>query len=258
MHSGGLAPDEVPIIAQEGEIMIQRSVAQQPGMAEFLLGLNAGEFHEGGFIPGGRYHRGSGGPSGSITGGQSFTGTGRFQIFNPNSPDYAPDLPGVGPDETGNTFDDPFDNPLAGRFFSGFGTSPFSGISVFGPTQIPTLWVDYPGVGNVPMAVPVGGWQSDPTQPWSGARTQYLPKTKHLGGPIGRMHLGGSIGRFPRMHSGGSLSLGGSTLHSGGAGGHVTILNFTDLRTLTKQLASAQGRKIIVDTVRGNRIDLGL
>jgi hypothetical protein len=30
--------------------MIQRSVAQQPGMAEFLLGLNAGEFHSGGFI----------------------------------------------------------------------------------------------------------------------------------------------------------------------------------------------------------------
>jgi hypothetical protein len=36
MHSGGLAADEVPIIAQEGEIMIQRDVAQREGMADFL------------------------------------------------------------------------------------------------------------------------------------------------------------------------------------------------------------------------------
>jgi hypothetical protein len=185
-HSGGLQPDEVPIIAQEGEFMIQRSVAQQPGMIDFLAALNAGMmFHGGGFIPGGRYHRGGGGPSSHITGGQNFFGTGRFAIFNPNDPRYAPDLP---PDQTEP---DAFDNPLAGRFFTGFGTSPSFGISIFGPTQIPTFWVNYPGVGNVPMAVPVGGWQPDPTQPWSGARTQYLPKTKHFGGSIGRLHLGG-------------------------------------------------------------------
>jgi hypothetical protein len=259
-HSGGLQPDEVPIIAQEGEIMIQRSVAQQPGMAEFLLGLNAGEFHSGGFIPGGRYHRGGrGDPSGSITGGDFFTGTGRFQMFNPNSPEYAPDLPDIGPDETGQ-FDRVSDNPMADRFFAGlagFGTMPGVGNPISGPTAIPTFWTYDPGMGvSIPRAVPVGGWQNDPTQPWSGARTQYLPKTKHLGGAIGRMHLGGSIGRFPRMHGGGSL--GGATLRSGGAAGGVTINNFTDMKALTKHLASSQGRQIIVDTVRGRRIDLGL
>ena len=55
-HDGGLSHDEVPIIAQEGEIMIRRSVAQAPGMASFLLGLNSMAFHEGGKIP--RFHPG--------------------------------------------------------------------------------------------------------------------------------------------------------------------------------------------------------
>ncbi len=42
MHRGGLAADEVPIIAQEGEFMIQRSVAQSPDMMDILGALNAG------------------------------------------------------------------------------------------------------------------------------------------------------------------------------------------------------------------------
>jgi hypothetical protein len=63
-HGGGLAADEVPIIAQEGEIMIQRSVAQRPGMANFLLGLN--ESHRGGLIP--RLHGGGSLGSGSASG----------------------------------------------------------------------------------------------------------------------------------------------------------------------------------------------
>lgn len=62
------------------------------------------------------------------------------------------------------------DNPVANRFanyFSGFtgglngyGTSPFGGpnFSQGGQTYNPTFWINYPGVGNVPMAVPPQGW----------------------------------------------------------------------------------------------------
>src|SRR5262252_8255423 len=50
MHSGGMA-DDVPILAQEGEFMVRRSVVQQPGMAAFLTDLNAGMI--GGFQQGG-------------------------------------------------------------------------------------------------------------------------------------------------------------------------------------------------------------
>jgi len=64
-HGGGIAgaggytmkkltPDEVPSILQKGEFVIQRSVAQQPGMLQFLEMVNAGmkfsEFHSGGVV----------------------------------------------------------------------------------------------------------------------------------------------------------------------------------------------------------------
>jgi hypothetical protein len=63
MHAGGLAHDEVPLIGQEGEIMIQKSVAEQPGMTDFLLALNAGDlFHNGGRL-GGRLGAGRRSPS---------------------------------------------------------------------------------------------------------------------------------------------------------------------------------------------------
>lgn len=43
---------------------------------------------------------------------------------------------------------------------SGFGQNPSFGNPAFGPTQLPTWWTNYPGVGNVPFAVPntPGGW----------------------------------------------------------------------------------------------------
>ena len=43
-------------------------------------------------------------------------------------------------------------------FFTGFGTGPSFGSPAFGNTAIPTWWTNYPGVGNVPYAVPPGGW----------------------------------------------------------------------------------------------------
>jgi len=62
---------------------------------------------------------------------------------------------------------------------------------------------------------------------------------RHAGGEIGRYHNGGSVG--------GAALMGG-----------VHVYAFTDMSALTKHMASRQGQKIIFDTVRGNRIDLGM
>jgi hypothetical protein len=51
------------------------------------------------------------------------------------------------------------------------------------------------------------------------------------------------------MHGGGSVA---------GSGGGIHIYAFTDLRQLTKHMASKEGQKIIFDTVKGRRIDLGI
>lgn len=61
-------------------------------------------------------------------------------------------------------YDHIVDNPVANRllqFNTGFGLSPSFGSPAFGPTVQPTYWINYPGVGNVPMAIPVGGWNND-------------------------------------------------------------------------------------------------
>ena len=44
----------------------------------------------------------------------------------------------------------------------------------------------------------------------------------------------------------------------GGGGANVHVYAFTDLRALTKHMGSKEGQKIIFDTVRGRRIDLGI
>jgi hypothetical protein len=214
-HGGGLAHDEVPIIAQEGEIMIQRSVAQQPGMAEFLLGLNAGSFHSGGFVFGNRYHRGSttayGGEGWPGDVGSSLDLMNKFATFSPREAMWF------------------------SQMWGGYGLTPSTGLPAFGGTQISTNWVNYPGVGLVPMAVPTG----PDTNVQGVGRTHNLRHTVHSGGAISRMHSGGGVsGR------------------GGGAGIHIYA--FTDLKQLTKHMASKDGQKIIFDTVKGRRIDLGI
>jgi hypothetical protein len=56
---------------------------------------------------------------------------------------------------------------------------------------------------------------------------------------------------------------GGAGLGSGagglrGSGGDVHVHNYTDLKTLVKELAGREGRNIINDTIRGSSIDLGI
>ena len=261
MHSGGLAHDEVPIIAQEGEFMIQRNVAQQPGMMDMLMAINAGMFHSGGRIR--RLHEGGNkfnplvGDFTPIAENLPFpneTSIGDYPNYNAKyegPPDHGgpqvitpTDRSGYQRNELG------IDSSSAARFLSsltGFGTSPSSGAGVFGPTMLDTFWTNYPGVGNVPMAVPVGGWP-DP----SGTGTS---QQLHAGFSFKPHHSGGPIGRFPRFHSGGSLARVGG----GGASRPVIhVNNFTDPKAMLKAVSTQQGQKIIVDTVRGRSIDLGL
>jgi hypothetical protein len=74
-----------------------------------------------------------------------------------------------------------------------------------------------------------------------------------LGKPsMSQFHLGGSIGNLRHMHSGGGISSG--SLRQG----DVHVHNYTDLGALVKEMGSRKGRNIIVDTVRGNRIELGM
>jgi hypothetical protein len=261
-HGGGLADDEVPIIAQEGEIMIRRGVAQAPGMADFLLGLNEGAFHGGGRIR--RMH-----PGGRVSAWDPETGDPReftdWPIGTTSPRGQGPIEPGPGLPEVPRVSDptieppdlpEPPDpgqpstiatgmDPATVRFFEmawgGFGTTPSTGLPAFGPTMLPTNWVNYPGVGLVPMALPVG-WAPTGADVGiiSGSRHMGMRKPKHEGGLISRYHDGGAI-------SGGGAARGG-----------VHIYAFTDLKQLTKHMASRDGQKIIFDTVNGRRIDLGM
>jgi hypothetical protein len=145
---------------------------------------------------------------------------------------------------------------LSGQFGNpwGFGT-------MFGSTASPTLWVNYPGVGAVPMAIPFGGWSGDTgTAQQHHAGFNFQPH--HSGGRISRFHLGGAIARAPRLHSGGP-TLGSSRLASGagesGRAPQVNFYAFTDLRKIAEHAARSHvNRKVIMDTVTGNRIDLGI
>ena len=72
----------------------------------------------------------------------------------------------------------------------------------------------------------------------------YAPK--HSVGPIGRF----SSSSGTRMHSGGAVGRGGAP--------QVHVYAFTDLKALTKHMASREGQKVIFDTVQGRSIDLGI
>jgi hypothetical protein len=279
MHGGGLAADEVPVIAQEGEIMIQRSVAQQPGMAEFLLALNAGMlFHGGGRIR--RMHKGGesafdpdrddprdfGGTPAWFT---SPTGQGPEGNFPPDwtdpsieppalrEPDFGkPSTEARGSDKGGGrreSFEQGWDPGTANPWITGFslvgpGYTPPLGTPGFwqGPTIIPTFF-DQMGF---PFAVPVAPMPVQDVQP---ILTGGLAiESHHTGGMIGRA-------RFPRMHSGGSLGS-SSAMRSlgGGAGAQVHVYPVMDRRAIIKDMASREGQKLIFDVVRGRRIDLGV
>lgn len=102
---------------------------------------------------------GGGAPTGASGGGGPVTGQG--QVFAGGSNiGYAP---GTYTGEIGAP-GDPLNagGDFGGRepMYGGYGTTPGTGIGVSGPTQIPTDWVNYPGLGMVPRAVALGGPQA--------------------------------------------------------------------------------------------------
>jgi hypothetical protein len=84
-----------------------------------------------------------GGPSTIGSGGNNFSGNTRMGGI---------DIP---PPSEGWDFGEGFRQMMGG--WGGYGTSPSTGIGAFGPTQVPTNWINYPGVGLVPMALPNTG-----------------------------------------------------------------------------------------------------
>ena len=267
MHSGGLAPDEVPIIAQQGEVMIQRDIAQQPGVTEFLLALNAGMlFHTGGvipFVPGRRYHEGTD-PEGMTILGVPFS-------FGDSGPWSEPAHLNQGFGSMAQRMNESgFENTsmmslmnIASQLngLSGFGTFPSFGFSPFGNTMLNTFWVNYAGVGNVPMAVPPGGWMPTTYSQDSGFQAFH----PGAGVPVQAHHSGGRIGggrsislgnfRLPRFHGGGAMA-GSKSMNL--RSGEINLAAFVDPRAMSKWLEGRGGRRIIFDTFRGNKIDLGI
>jgi hypothetical protein len=228
LHSGGLAPDEVPIIAQTGEFMVQRSVAQRAGMMDFLSALNEGMFHGGGGIEsfregGGVRHKGISSwdvpfviPP--VTAGGLATPPERLGDFEFR------DI--YSPHEMMSYF-----RMLNMGYIGPIGTPGF----LQGPTMIPTTF-DPQGY---PRAVAVGPLSPD-VNIIGGSRHLPERRPKHSGGPIGRLHSGGSTGG------------------SGFGVPQVHVYAFTDLKALTRHMGSREGQKIIFDTVQGRRIDLGI
>jgi hypothetical protein len=267
MHSGGLAHDEVPIIAQQGEFMIRADVVRQPGVHEMLAALNAGMlFHTGGFVPFGRYHEGSDGDFEALT-----------QLA---SESWADPNPGLG--QPGGIMWSPSDvwgdDWGAGLGIGEYGPASYNPWANFGPTNFNPIpfgapfatagWRYDPDFGFVPNAVPM--W--NPTDPVGSEHIGQQLHSQHSGGLISRYHSGGSIGnlvssaRFnvgrpstgsARMHSGGSV--GGSRMSRLGSRPIINIHTYFDKRDAAKAIASDTAhQKIMFDFFKGRRIDLGI
>lgn len=288
MHTGGLAHDEVPIIGQEGEVMIQRSVAQLPGMTEFLLALNSGLlFHNGGEVAAWRerafsrtgrgrnlmrhaframsargFSRDNFDPN--IDDPRSFGGTPSWYTPSRGDPNLYGPWPGTSGPFDPSIEPTPIPEPPMGNpstIASGRDDSPsdFGPISYdpwarmgyaapgmpWSPTIIPTTYDPY----GYPYAVPVVS-VTNPTDPTGLLHAGQQLHSRHAGGIISKYHVGGAIAR---MHSGGSVGSIGNLLRGG-----THIYAFTDMRELIRHMGSREGQKIIFDTIKGRRIDLGL
>jgi len=82
------------------------------------------------------------------------------------------------------------------------------------------------------------------------------PSVAHEGGVVGSLppFRGRSLATNERM----VVTQVGERIVPKGGGAGVHIYAFTDLNALTKHMASRDGQKIIFDTVKGRRIDLGI
>jgi hypothetical protein len=117
------------------------------------------------------------GGGGQQGGGDIMSAIGRMMNYSSGPSTIAtgggPQTPIGGVDIPPADFNDPFggirgevspgdfnSSPFGLSQINGFGNNPSFGAGAFGGTQLPTWWTNYPGVGNVPFAVPntPGGW----------------------------------------------------------------------------------------------------
>jgi hypothetical protein len=284
MHDGG----EVPILAQEGEFMVRRSVVQKPGMLDYLERLNS--YQTGGQIT----------PSTTAWGGQDIV---RFPML-PAVKGGSYIFPGIkvsrtGGAEWGGAGDGIVRFPMvsggvpAQHTLGPAGTVGYWGTAIGlqsiygggGPTSIGALggtWATHKppsGIGYTYGAPAlVKAFMGMPGATMAG---HMIPGSWHAPGTVGSstgpgghayragavartfasthvpmratQHAGGIIGgaRFPRLHAGGGVNGGGIN------SGMINIYAFTDLKQLMRHMGSREGRKVIFDTVNGRRIDLG-
>ncbi len=98
----------------------------------------------------------SGGPSTVATGGDPSPPIGGIDI-----PPADPRDPFGGPRWAQEGFDPGRSNPFGNMFGSSFGTTPFGGEAISGPTQVPTFWSNantFNPNQYAPLALPPGGW----------------------------------------------------------------------------------------------------
>jgi hypothetical protein len=256
MQHGGAVPghgtgDTVPAMLAPGEFVINRASAQAVGYGN-LEELNM--MAAGGVVRHGRYHYqdavnpdlpwgGWAPPDGGSIGGPSV-------LINPpgagvpsgpiGTPPIGiplvppPGLPGVPPDVSGHGIRTP-----GGPFF------PTLGIAGPAASGGPGVWG---GMAKLALhSMIMQNWAHSQGYRSSGDWMRRSGFT--LPGPGSGQGPGGA-GRpmTKNFQSGGMVS----------GGGGVHIYAFTDLKALTRHMGSKAGQKIIFDTVKGRRIDLGM
>lgn len=168
------APDVIPAALSPNEVVLnpdqQTAVQPVPGMEHKLLpeqlnALNRAKGLASVVAVHPRFFRKGLAPRRRLQSGGVVTEGGVQPLTNDNFSVEPAALPGTGDrsraewmneasaDQPGTAF-----NYLSGLYgqFAGQGYLPSVGWSPFGATAIPTTWVNYPGVGPVPMAVPAG------------------------------------------------------------------------------------------------------
>jgi hypothetical protein len=115
-------------------------------------------------------------------------------------------------------------------------------------------------------------------QPYSAGSGMTPVRNRHTGGPVGDefsflqhgefvmpthavQHYGVDLMhgikdmRVPMHHAGGAI--GSLRSPASAKGGDVHVANYVDIKLLSREMGSRQGRRIIVDVLRGSRIELG-
>lgn len=168
IHGGG---DNTLIAAQKGEYVIPKHIVDEKGKDYFDKMIGGAPQNRPVSTLSGIPHFVQGGEVGiepsPIPGNISDAppGGGQVQIFGGRL--HNPDWSGFQ------------DSPAESRYFNnfggwaGYGTTPSTGLPAFGATMIPTNWVNYPGVGNVPQPVVSGDFGVNSTSAYHAGQQRH-------------------------------------------------------------------------------------